>query len=151
MTSETTIPGLRDVEVDALFLADAVQQKEGLLYVLGGAWTRTWPPSGSEYPFQRLLPMAAILRVPYHLTNQDHEIHIWVANVDDEPLDVQVKGTFRAGRPADLNEGMSQVITIAATAPIALQSPGIYQVIAEVNGRVTKRIQFEALEKPPGR
>ncbi len=38
------------VEVDALFLANGAEVQGGLAYVLGGGWTRCWPPPLTTIP-----------------------------------------------------------------------------------------------------
>ena len=59
------------------------------------------------------------------------------------------EGAFSMGRPADIHQGMSQVVPLAVTLPVKLEGPGIYQAELLIDGEVKKVIEFEALDRPP--
>lgn len=135
------------IRCDALFLANAVESPGGLLYVLGGAWMRTWP-TGGTYPYERPIPIVCILRVPYHDANSDHGFVISVRDSDEREL-VRADGAFKLGRDVDLTQGMSQLVPIAMTPLVQLEAPGINYIALSVDGEELHRIAFEALARAP--
>jgi hypothetical protein len=137
------------MEVDALFLSDAAQIRSNLLYTLGGGWMRTWPPSGQRYPFSRPLAISAILRVGWNETNEDHSFEIQVRDSDEVILGEPVQGNFNVGRDANLTQGMSQILAFSGVYPVTLPATGIYSVMLTIDGTEEKRIEFEALARPP--
>jgi len=136
------------VEVDALFLANSAEiPPNGLVYVLGGAWSRCWPPSDGDYPYQRPITVVAIFRVPWHETNTQHSFKISLEDDDNRSLS-SGEGSFKAGRQPDLTDGASQVVVVALPFVATLERPGIHSVAVEIDGFERKRIQFEALVDP---
>lgn len=148
-TEVMTIP-TTDVEVDALFLANAVEKPGSLVYVLGGGWTRCWPQPGQAYPFNRVIPLVVIFRIPYSEANRDFAFSIALRDGEEQDItESHVSGSFKVGRDVDLTDGMSQVVVVALSAPVKLEQAGVYHVVVEVDGQVKKEIQFEALAGPP--
>lgn len=137
-----------EVQVDALFLANGAEVREGLLYVLGGGWTRCWPPSGQAYPLERPLPICVLFRVPYHESNREIDFIISVRDGDEREF-VRAEGAFKVGRDVDLTTGMSQLVPMVTVAPARIESPGIYHITVQVSGVEKRRIAFEALHAPP--
>ena len=39
------------MQVDSLLPANSAELRDGLLFVLGGGWTRCWPEPGQQFPF----------------------------------------------------------------------------------------------------
>lgn len=142
MTTEYSPPG---VEVDALFLANGAEvPPNGLVYVTGGGWSRCWPNAEPGYPYERMIPVVAIFRVPWTETNQQHAFRIVVQDADNRTL-ASGGGAFNAGRQPDLTDGASQVVVVALAIPARLDKPGLYSVVAELDEFEKKRIQFEAI------
>ncbi|MGH2632610.1 MAG: DUF6941 family protein [Tepidiformaceae bacterium] len=136
------------VAIDALFLANSAEiPPNGLVYVMGGAWSRCWPPPDLDYPYQRPIHTVAIFRVPWHETNSQHAFKISVEDEDNRSLS-SGEGSFKAGRQPDLTDGASQVVVVVLPLVATLEKPGIYSVSAEIDGHPVKRIQFEALLDP---
>ena len=136
------------VQVDALFLANTAEvPPNGLLYVLGGAWSRCWPMGEHDYPYERPIVVVAIFRVPWNETNVQHSFKIAVQDDDNASLS-SAEGMFAAGRQPDLTDGASQVVAASLSLPTKLQKPGLYSVVVELDGAERKRIQFEALPNP---
>lgn len=99
-----------------MMLADAAQEVNGKLYVLGGGWSVTGPV---------LPPMAIALKldVPWSAANQQHEFLLVLVDADGHPVrvedqdgDVGAGGTFEVGRPAGLPPGTD--IDVALAVPI---------------------------------
>lgn len=88
-----------------MLLADAAQEVNGKLYVLGGGWSVTGP---------QLPPMALALKldVPWGDANTPHEFQLVLVDADGHPVslgeppsDVRAGGRFEVGRPAGVPEG----------------------------------------------
>ena len=140
------------ITVDALFLANAAETPGGLLYSLGGGWTRCWPSPGQKYPFERPISIVLMIRIPWGQANREHEFTLSVRDGEERSIvrgGEPATGKFKVGRDVNLLDGMSQLATVAFNAPAELAIPGIYHVVIELNGTEAKRIQFEALDGPP--
>ncbi len=139
------------MQIDALMLCNSAEVRDGLLYVLGGGWTRCWPEPGREFPLARPLGTVFAARIAYGETNEQHTFRLEVRDSDENPLGPeQREGGFRVGRDADLSPGMSQVVQVAGSLTVQIPAPGIYSLVLSVNGREEKRIAFEALAGAPG-
>ena len=88
-----------------MLLADAAQEVNGKLYVLGGGWSVTGPD---------LPPMAVALKldVPWSDANTAHDFELVLVDADGRPVrapqqqgDVRTGGRFEVGRPAGLMAG----------------------------------------------
>jgi hypothetical protein len=141
------LPSVR-IDVDAVLLANSAEVRDGLAYVLGGAWSRCWPPDGKEYPYERVIPTIVVLRVPWGETNIQHSFRMAFRDADNNDLAPPAEGGFKAGRQPDLLDGASQVVVIALSPPVSIPQVGLYYVVVEVDEVEKKRIQFEAIENP---
>ena len=139
------------MQVDVLMLANSAELREGLLYVLGGGWTRCWPEPGQGFPYDRVIVAAFAIRVDYAETNEEHKFRLEIRDSDEAVLGPgQVEGGFTVGRDAHLTAGMSQVVQMAGPLAIKLPSAGVYSVVLSIDDREQQRIAFEALSGPPG-
>jgi hypothetical protein len=139
---------LAHVDVDALFLANNAEvPPNGLLYVLGAAWTRCWPLGDHDYPYERPIVVVAIFRVPWNETNVQHAFKVAVQDDDNKTL-AAAEGMFTAGRQPDLTDGASQVVAASLPLAVKFERFGLHSVVAEIDGVERKRIQFEALPNP---
>ena len=99
-----------------MILADAAQEVNGKLYILGGGWSVTGP---------QVPPMALALKldVPWSAANQPHEFLLGLVDDDGHPVaaggeggaGVQVGGQFEVGRPAGVPEGSDIDLALAVT------------------------------------
>ncbi len=98
-----------------MMLADAAQEVNGKLYVLGGGWSVTGPV---------LPPMALALKldVPWSAANQPHEFQLLLVDADGHPVrvegqdgEVRAGGTFEVGRPPGLLSGTDIDFAFAVT------------------------------------
>lgn len=138
------------MQVDVLMLANSAELRDGLLYVLGGGWTRCWPDAGQSYPLDRMIVAAFAIRVEYGETNEEHRFSLEIRDPDEMVIGPgQAEGGFTVGRDATLTPGMSQVVQMAGTLSVKLPSPGIYSVVLSIDGREERRIAFEALSQRP--
>ncbi|MGZ4590380.1 MAG: DUF6941 family protein [Actinomycetes bacterium] len=90
-----------------MMLADAAQEMNGKLYVLGGGWSVTGPD---------LPPMALAVKldVPWSEANAPHDFDIRLVTADGHPVrveeaadapEVHIGGNFEVGRPPGLPPG----------------------------------------------
>jgi hypothetical protein len=109
-----------------MMLADAAQEVNGKLYVLGGGWSVTGPV---------LPPMALALKldVPWSAANQTHEFLLVLVDADGHPVraggddgEVRAGGTFEVGRPPDLPAGTDIDFAFAVTVPSLPLAAGRY-------------------------
>lgn len=100
-----------------MMLADAAQEVNGKLYVLGGGWSVTGPV---------LPPMALALKldVPWSAANQQHEFLLVLVDADGHPVrvdglgeEMRAGGTFEVGRPPGLPAGTDIDFAFAVTVP----------------------------------
>lgn len=108
-----------------MLLADAAQEVNGKLYVLGGGWSVTGPD---------LPPMAIAIKldVPWSAANERHTFVIDLVDQDGRPVPagdspgVRVEGSFEVGRPAGLPAGSDiDFAFVVAIPPFPIQ-PGRY-------------------------
>jgi hypothetical protein len=149
--ADTEVVPRRGVEVDALFLANGAEVRDGLTYVLGGGWTRCWASDG-KLPHQRQLFVVIMFRVPWDETNRQHSLRVRVLDDDGANLlgeEGGATGSFNKGRQADLHVGASQSLPVALALPVTLEREGIYHVAVDVDEQELKRIDFEFFESTP--
>lgn len=138
------------MQVDTLMLVNSAEVRDGLLYALGGGWTRCWPESGA-YPFRRSIGLAFAVRVDYSETNEEHQFRLTLRDSDELVMAEEFTGGFTVGRDPGLTVGMSQVVQIAAGVDVEIPRPGIYAAVLELNGIEERRITFEAHSSSPNR
>jgi hypothetical protein len=136
------------VAVDALFLANGAELQAGLIYTLGGAWTRCWPPPGAGYPYERTIPTVVVIRVPWHETNAAHNFEVSYRDSDGADLITRAAGQFTVGRQPDLTDGASQIVALTLNPKVPLHGTGLYYVGVTIDGHVAKTIEFEAIAGP---
>ena len=98
-----------------MMLADAAQEVNGKLYILGGGWSVTGPT---------LPPMAIALKldVPWSAADQQHEFALALVDADGHPAavpgqdaEVRAGGQFEVGRPPGLPAGSDIDFAFALT------------------------------------
>lgn len=108
-----------------MLLADAAQEVNGKLYVLGGGWSVTGP----DMP-----PMAIAIKldVPWSAANQRHDFALDLVDQDGRPVPagedggVRVQGTFEVGRPVGLAHGSDIDFAFVVNIPPFPVPPGRY-------------------------
>ena len=121
-----------------MMLADAAQEVNGKLYVLGGGWSVTGPV---------LPPMALALKldVPWSAANQSHEFLLVLVDTDGHPVhvgggedDVRAGGTFEVGRPPGLPAGTDIDFAFAVTVPSLPLAAGRYAWQLWIDGETSE-------------
>ncbi|HEV8634974.1 MAG TPA: hypothetical protein VG370_12130 [Chloroflexota bacterium] len=136
---------LNHPHIEFLILADRAEAINGKLYLMGGAWDRTFVQDfGQPVP----LSFALSVQVPWVATNQPHTIEITIEDLDRrQSVDFEMRAEFVAGRPAWARVGQPQrVILTIPGAAVMLKEPGEYQIVAKINGGETEsRVAFHAV------
>jgi hypothetical protein len=121
-----------------MMLADAAQEVNGKLYILGGGWSVTGP---------LLPPMALALKldVPWSATNQEHEFLLVLVDADGHPVrvagddgEVRAGGTFEVGRPEGLPPGTDIDFAFAVTVPSLPLAAGRYAWQLWIDGETSE-------------
>jgi hypothetical protein len=117
-----------------MLLADAAQEVNGKLYVLGGGWSVTGP----DVP---PMSLAIKLDVPWSAANQAHRFEIVLVDTDGHPVrgaeggvEVRVDGQFEVGRPAGLPAGSDIDVAFAVNVPPFPLAPGRYAWQLSIDG-----------------
>jgi hypothetical protein len=116
-----------------MLLADAAQEVNGKLYVLGGGWSVTGP----DVP---PMSLAIKLDVPWGAANETHTFEIVLVDTDGRPVtadggpQVRVDGTFEVGRPVGLPAGSDIDFAFAVNVPPFPLPPGRYAWRLAIDG-----------------
>ncbi|MBF6590393.1 MAG: hypothetical protein IVW57_07655 [Ktedonobacterales bacterium] len=127
--------GVPGVSIVLLLLANHVEAVNGLLYMSGGGWTdhRRAVPRGGQPPPTHL-GIGLGVAIPWHETNQPHEITIQIEN-DDATLTVaRVEAQFNVGRPPNLPPGSEQHVMMGLPLDVVFPDAGGYRVVAQLDG-----------------
>lgn len=120
-----------------MLLADAAQEVNGKLYVLGGGWSVTGPD---------LPPMSLAIKldVPWGSANESHRFEIVLVDADGRPVNtdtgdgpgtgVRVEGTFEVGRPAGTPAGSDIDFAFAVNVPPFPLTAGRYAWQLSIDG-----------------
>lgn len=119
-----------------MLLADAAQEVNGKLYVLGGGWSVTGP----DVP---PMSLAIKLDVPWGESNTEHTFTIVLVDADGQPVssgteegpDVRVDGTFEVGRPVGMPAGSDIDFAFAVQVPPFPLAHGRYAWQLSIDGR----------------
>ena len=129
--------------VDFLLTADFAEVVQGKVYIMGAGWDKFAPPT---YPAVMRIGLAAGIRVPYLESNVPHHLSVTLRSGDGEDL-FKIEGDLETGRPAG-SRGESVLVPLAVNAQVDVRGPQLMELIAEVDGRSTKRISIRAVGTP---
>jgi hypothetical protein len=130
------------MNVEWLILADAAQIVGGKLYLMGGGWDVL--TVNSPYPVHHRCAIAASFRIPWNETNQRNNVEVVVATEDGRELG-NVRAQMEVGRPAGLPPGSDQRAQLAAEMALQFQGPGIYVIVARIEGEEAARYPFRVV------
>jgi hypothetical protein len=133
------------MRVEWLILADAAQVNGGKLYLLGGGWDQL--NVASAFPVQQRMGLAASFLVPWNETNQKRNVELVMVTDDGEEL-LKINGQVEVGRPAGIPAGSEQRAQLAADMSVEFKKPGVYSVIARIDGEESSRIAFRVMPRP---
>jgi hypothetical protein len=143
-----------------ILLADSAEVREGLLFLLGGAWTLVGP---LPQPFA----ITGLIEVEWGECNQGHNVEFLIEDIDGNPLmapggmagepqPFRLGTRFEVGRPALSPQGTTFHLPIAINIPPIPWTPGRhYILIVRINTVERDRIRFSvrpqaaASQQPP--
>src|SRR3954463_1184156 len=116
-----------------MLLADAAQEVNGKLYVLGGGWSVTGPA---------LPPMSIAIKldVPWNQSVVPHRFTLELVDEDGRAVPagdsggVRVEGSFEVGRPVGVPGGRDVDFAFVATVPPFPIGPGRYSWRLSIDG-----------------
>jgi hypothetical protein len=115
--------------IDYLILANHVEAVNGLLYINGAGWTDHVRPANQQSNFG----VGVSICIPWHETNQPHDLIIRVENEDGTTVLANVEAQLNIGRPPTLPPGTEQHAAIGMTVSTIFPSAGNYQVVAQID------------------
>lgn len=121
--------------IEFLILANHVESVNGLLYISGGGWTehyRRVKPGGPP-PVSHFGVGVSVL-VPWHETNESHQLSIQIENEDATAVVAKVDAALNVGRPPSLPPGTAQHAVIGLSVETIFPATGGYRVIARLDG-----------------
>lgn len=133
------------MQIDTMVLADAATAAQGKLYIHGAGWDTLFVAS---FPVSHpAMSVAILLRVPWHDTNQRHQVALDVEDEDGQSILPMPPGAFQGeivtGRPPTLEPGDDQLMSLALQLnTLTFNRPGRYAVIIRIDGMEAKRASF---------
>jgi hypothetical protein len=137
------------MEIEFVLIADAVENVNGKLYVMGGGWTVF---RSASFPAQIRFGIAVSIRVSWEETNAQHDVHIRVVQDPDrsqrpvanqEVMPLEIGSKVHVTRPPGLEEGSIQRVFLAVNGNLPIPHAGKYRVTALAGNR-SKSVEFEA-------
>jgi hypothetical protein len=119
-----------------IMLADAAQEADGKLYILGGGWSVTGPS----------MPPSAVamkIDVPWDQANRPHLWRLDLVTEDGDPIEIEgqvmrVEGQFEVGRPAGAAPGSYIDVPVAVNfGPFPLEPGHRYVWQLTIDGETT--------------
>ncbi|MBI2887176.1 MAG: hypothetical protein HYY02_08200 [Chloroflexi bacterium] len=133
------------MQFEWLILADAAQIVGGKLFLLGGGWDVL--TINGPFPLEQRFALAAAFRVPWHETNQPHQVELEIVDVDGGVLG-RIEGNVEVGRPPGTLPGQDQRAQLAADVTLRLEKAGIYAIIGRIRGQEEARVTFRVVAGP---
>jgi len=131
----------------ALLLCDWAEAINGKLYVMGGGWSHI------QMGGPVTLALAVNIAVPWHATNQKHQIRATLLTEDGQVVSaggppIQMDGEVEVGRPAGARVGVPQNMPMALRVQNLPLQPGGYSWRFEIDGEEYARVVFQAIAAP---
>lgn len=136
-----------------MMLCDHAAVAEGKLYISGGGWTQTGPPSPSA--------IAMLIDVPWDRTNQSISFHLSLHGADGQPVmqqgplgqvPIEVGGDFEVGRPVGLAQGTPITVPLAINIPPIPLAPGqryVWELKIDERTQDNWHLAFSTRSAPP--
>lgn len=135
---------LTSIRAEFVFVADAAQAGGGKFHALGGGWSRLQLP-GPDEPSLPFFVVVSIL-VPWSRTNSPFGLRIEIRDADGQVLDeLASRDAVEQGRPPGLRPGSDQRLMVALPVQPSELEPGVYSVVALVDGAESNSTSFEAV------
>ena len=138
-------------------LCNHVETPNGLLYIAGGGIDRVTVPAESIGPWPINVALGVQVKVPWDLTNRDHQLVIRLQDIDGRevqlPTGPDTFGPFRAemnfqvGRPEGLVPGEWQAINFGFNMPmLPIPNLGSYLFSCEIANEELARARFKVVQ-----
>lgn len=136
------------MDVEWIILADGAEVVNNKLYLLGGGWDAL--TINGTLPLNYPCAVAIAFTVPWREADQQQNIEIEIADEDGDEL-LKVPGQVEVGRPPGVPLGNAHRVQMAIRLGLPLRHTGTYAVIARIEGREARRVQFNVVSGPmPG-
>src|SRR5262245_22476881 len=135
-----------------LFLADAAEVREQLLFMLGGGWSEIGP---APQPFA----LAGIIEIGWDETNRSRRLEFLIEDEDGQPLNVatptgeqpfKLSANFDVGRSLGAPGRSFNVPIAVMVAPLPWTPGKRYIVKALIDGDPMDQVIFEVRPQPQG-
>lgn len=125
-------------------LADAAQQADGKLYILGGQWDRL---TVANFPTQHpTMAVVLVLRVEYSEALDHHQLEVQLT-LDGEPKDPRAMVQFVTGHAPGQIRGTPSFVPLALTFNnVVFEGPGRYEWVIRTDGDVCGRVPIEVVQ-----
>jgi hypothetical protein len=134
---------IEQTAVDFLLTADFAEVVQGKVHLMGAGWDKFAPPA---YPAVMRIGLAAGIGVPYLESNVPHHLTVTLRSGDGEDLS-KIDGDLETGRPVG-SRGESILVPLAVNAQVNVSGPQLMELVAEVDGRASKRMSIRAVGAP---
>jgi hypothetical protein len=136
-------------EVETLLLANHAEATNGLLYVLGGAWTHHWrpPPAVGEQAQPSSISVAAVFLVQPDEVGRQHSFLFRIEPEDGEEI-LRLEGTFSIAAPADRGS-VPYRSAFAANANLVFGNAGAHRLVAEIDSSGRRVVDFWVHDRDP--
>lgn len=139
-------------EIEFLILANHAEVRDGLLNLLGGAWTehRRRIPKGATAPITHFGIGVSVL-VDWNDTNHPHHLTLRIETADGLEI-AKIEGKVEVGRPPGIQPGSSQRAVLAFNIDTRWPSAGTYRVVARLGDmpETERHVTFRVLDQEVG-
>lgn len=142
------------MRVTSFMLADAAQEVNGKLYIIGGGWNLITVPSGASPIRHRMLAVVAILSIEWHEANEPLTFEIDLVDADGRSVMPQtLKGELTVGRPPMLPKGAEQLVPLVVNVhDLTFDHLGTYAFVFRFGEGELARAPFHIIASgPPAR
>jgi hypothetical protein len=129
-------------QIETLMLANRAEAHDGLLYVMGGAWSDARQmvfPGDPPPPLQ--FGIALTILVGWTETNRRHHVLLFMEPEDGGERLVQIEADLEVGRPPGAVEGSDQRSVMALNGIASFPGPGGYRLVAQL-GEEIRTVSF---------
>lgn len=127
------------MNVAFLILSDHSESLNGKLYAMGAGWNVLGFP---DLPHDFGFSIGIGLDVPWHATDEMHELQVRVDDPDGGALGEPFQLGFETGRPPDAISGQDQRMVLSLGTRVRFETPGPHAVVVGVNGDELARSRF---------
>jgi hypothetical protein len=135
---------MQRTEIEFLLLADAVENVNGKLYVMGGGWDRF---GSSNYPTIARLGIAASVLVPREVAKKMQRLRLqfhFGSLASPSAVSMDLAAQVETINPPGYVQSDVQRVFVVVNGNFPLPQPGKYEIRAQLPDGQEKAVQFEA-------